>query len=307
MFTFSTCWNSRRHTDGRAMLAEIRALGFEFVELGHATRLSLLDGIQRAVAAKEIKIASVHNFCPLPLGVNGPAPDYYLPSSPRDRERESAIRHTLRTLDCAVAVGAKVMVLHLGTIPLRDYTGKLLKKLVDGKAGTPRYERIKIKALTKRAKRRPKYFDNVCRVLDVVVPRAKDLGIKMGLETRMTIGDIPDEDDVEELMRRYGADVLGYWLDNAHAQFKENLGLLRIESVLERFRGRTLGMHLQDFAPPVRDHLPPGAGSFDFARLTPFITDGMILSWEIHGPYEAQQIIEGTRQAHAVLRPPVAP
>jgi sugar phosphate isomerase/epimerase len=304
MFTFSTCWNSQRHTDGRAMLAEIRALGFEHVELGHATRLSLLDGIQRAVAAKEMHVASLHNFCPLPIGLNGPAPDYYLPSSRRERERELAIRHTLRTLDCAIAVGAKVVVLHLGTIPLRDYTGKLLRKLVDGKAGTPRYERIKLKALTKRAKRRQLYFDNVCRVLDVVVPRAKDLKLKLGLETRMTIGDIPDEDDAEELIRRYG-DTLGYWLDNAHAQFKENLGLLRIEAVLERFRGRTLGMHLQDFKPPVRDHLPPGAGTFDFARLTPFITDGMILTWEIHGPFEAQQIMEGTRRAHAVLRPPV--
>jgi hypothetical protein len=81
MFAFSTCWNSQRHSDGRAMLNEVRELGFEYAELGHGTRLSLLDGVQQAVAAGEIKISSLHNFCPLPLGAMGPSPDYYLPSS----------------------------------------------------------------------------------------------------------------------------------------------------------------------------------------------------------------------------------
>src|SRR2546425_1440550 len=114
MFAFSTCWNSKRHTDGRAMLAEVRALGFEYAELGHATRMSLVDGIRSAVSAGEIKISSLHNFCPLPLGVNGPAPDYYLPSSHKEREREMAVRHTLRTIDFAASLGARAVVLHLG-------------------------------------------------------------------------------------------------------------------------------------------------------------------------------------------------
>ena len=65
------------------MLNEVRALGFEYAELSHGTRLTLLEGAQQAVAAGEIKICSVHNFCPLPLGVMHAAPDYYLPSSDR--------------------------------------------------------------------------------------------------------------------------------------------------------------------------------------------------------------------------------
>ena len=36
------------------MLAEVRALGFEYAELGHGTRLSLVDGIRAAVAAGEM-------------------------------------------------------------------------------------------------------------------------------------------------------------------------------------------------------------------------------------------------------------
>ena len=64
------------------MLREIRELGFEWAELSHGIRISLLPGIIEAVDAGEIKISSLHNFCPLPMGVNHAAPNLYLFSSP---------------------------------------------------------------------------------------------------------------------------------------------------------------------------------------------------------------------------------
>jgi hypothetical protein len=75
MFALSTCWNASRHTDGKAMLEEVRSLGFEYAELGHNTSIALLPGIQAAVAGGVIRIASLHNFCPLPVSVAGMAPD----------------------------------------------------------------------------------------------------------------------------------------------------------------------------------------------------------------------------------------
>ena len=51
MYALSTCWNSNRHTDGRAMLREIRDLGFEYAELSHCIRISLLPGVLDAVDA----------------------------------------------------------------------------------------------------------------------------------------------------------------------------------------------------------------------------------------------------------------
>src|SRR5512137_1619954 len=132
MFTFSTCWNSKRHTDGRAMLAEVRALGFEYAELGHATSLTLVDGIRAAVAAGEIKICSLHNFCPLPVGLRGPSPDHYRPSALDETERRLAVRHTLRTIEFAGSLGAKIVVLHLGSVDMRNYTDQLIQLLADG-------------------------------------------------------------------------------------------------------------------------------------------------------------------------------
>ena len=48
-------------------------------------------------------------------------------------------------------------------------------------------------------------------------------------------------------------------------------------------------MHLQDFEPPAEDHLPPGFGAFDFARLAPFVTEEMVLAWEIHPQWKAEE------------------
>jgi sugar phosphate isomerase/epimerase len=305
MFAFSTCWNSHRHTDGRAMLNEIRELGFEYAELGHGTRLSLLDGVQQAVHAGEIKISSLHNFCPLPLGVNGPAPDYYLPSSRRESERESAVRHTFRTIDCAATLGAKAVVLHLGLVPMRNFTERLLQLHSQGAADTPKFKRTREKALAVRTRKRQEYLEQVFRTLDAVVPRAREADIRLGMETRFGIEEIPNEEEGAEILARFGTGALAYWHDVGHAQVKENLGLMSHEAILERFRGRTAGMHLQDVAPPAFDHQPPGFGTFDFARLTQYVTEDMVLAWEIHPDWKAEQIADSFKRTHELLRHPV--
>src|SRR5207244_12216162 len=140
MYSFSTSWNSHRHTDGRAMLREIRDLGFEYAELSHGIRLGLVPGIVEAVNAGEIKISSLHNFCPLPLGVNHASPNLYEFSAERERERELALRYTLKTLEFAARVGAPVVVLHVGSIDMRNYTEKLLGMVENGEKETSRYE-----------------------------------------------------------------------------------------------------------------------------------------------------------------------
>src|SRR5580698_7241205 len=125
MYSFSTCWNSHRHTDGRAMLREIRDLGFDHAELSHGIRISLLPGIIEAVDAGEMKISSLHNFCPLPMGVTDAAPILHLLSSPDPRERETAFRHTVRTIETADRFKAGVVVLHMGSIDMNNQTNVL--------------------------------------------------------------------------------------------------------------------------------------------------------------------------------------
>ena len=108
------------------MLREIRDLGFPYAELSHGTRISLLPGILEAVDAGEIRISSLHNFCPLPMGVNYAAPNLYQFSAERPRERELAQRYTVKTIEFAARVKAAAVVLHSGSIDMKNYTDKLL-------------------------------------------------------------------------------------------------------------------------------------------------------------------------------------
>src|SRR5512147_2129406 len=142
MYSFSTCWNSHRHSDGRAMLREIRDLGFTHAELSHGTRISLLPGILEAVDAGEIQISSLHNFCPLPMGVTYAAPNLYQFSAERQRERELAERYTLKTIEFAARVKAPAVVLHSGSIEMKSYTDKLLDMVGRGDKESPKYAKL---------------------------------------------------------------------------------------------------------------------------------------------------------------------
>ena len=141
------------------MLREIRELGFEYAELSHGIRISLLPGILAAVAAGEIKISSVHNFCPLPLGVNHAAPNVFKFTTSDRWERESALKHTLKTIETAARVGAGAIVLHMGRITMRDYTEKLLEMAGAGQLGSPRFEKLMSEAVEKRESRKDTYVD----------------------------------------------------------------------------------------------------------------------------------------------------
>src|SRR5271169_3831928 len=165
MYSFSTCWNSHRHTDGRAMLREIRDLGFEFAELSHGIRVSLMPGILEAVDAGEIKISSLHNFCPLPMGVTHAAPNLYEFSDERPREHELAIKHTLKTFEFAARVKAPLVVLHLGSIEMKDYTEKLCMMLERGQRAVPKYEKLCAEASKARETRKERFIENLYETL----------------------------------------------------------------------------------------------------------------------------------------------
>src|SRR5690349_10340967 len=144
MIAFSTCWNSGRHTSGEEMLREIQTLGFDFIELGHGIRISLMPGIQKAFDAGEVRFSSLHNFCPLPVEVMSASPDCYTFSSSSAQERQRAIKQTLQTIDFAERLGAAFVVLHLGRVPIKPVTEPLIALAKGGQIYSRRYVRRKV-------------------------------------------------------------------------------------------------------------------------------------------------------------------
>jgi sugar phosphate isomerase/epimerase len=271
MYSLSTCWNSHRHTDGRAMLREIRDLGFTHAELSHGTRISLLPGILEAVDAGEIQISSLHNFCPLPMGVTHAAPNLYQFSAERQRERELAEKFTLKTMEFATRVKAPVVVTHLGSIEMKDYTDKLLKLIKSGKKDTPKYAKLCNDLDEKREAKKGPFVERVNELLKKIVPEAESRGLKLGAENRQALEELPIDSDFQFLFREIPSPNLVYWHDTGHAQIKENLGFLHHAMQLESLRDHLYGFHVHDVQPPGLDHCSPGTGTVDFAALKPFV------------------------------------
>ncbi len=300
MYSLSTCWNSKRHTDGRKMLHEIRDLGFAYAELSHGIRLGLVPGVVEAVDAGEIKISSLHNFCPLPMGVNHASPNLYEFSDERPRERELAIKYTLKTLDFAQRVKAPLVVLHLGSMELKDYTGKLSEMLErDGKK-TPKYEKLRAEAAASREAGKKKAVERVYETLRLILPEAEKRDLRLGIENRQGLEEIPLEGDFEFFFREFDSPNMVYWHDTGHAQIKENLGFLHHAQHLESLTGRLAGFHIHDVKFPAGDHAPPGSGTVDFAALKPLVRPDHIKVFELSPSLPVEVVQRGVAHVKTI-------
>lgn len=253
------------------MLREIRDLGFASAELSHGIRISLVEGMLQAVDAEEIKISSLHNFCPLPMGVSRPSPNLFQFSAEDPRERDMAVKCTLKTLEFAVRVRAPLVVLHLGSVEMKDYTTKLKELLADGRMDSARYEKLATEAAEKREARKERFLERTYDTLRKIIPEAEARGLKLGVENREALEEIPFESDFQFFFNEFKSQAVTYWHDTGHAQIKENLGFIQHVMHLESLADRLAGFHIHDVQPPCRDHCAPGSGMLNFAALKPFV------------------------------------
>jgi sugar phosphate isomerase/epimerase len=275
------------------MLREIRNLGFEYAELSHGTRISLMPGILDAVQAGEIRISSLHNFCPLPMGVDHAAPNLYQFSAERPRERELALRHTLKTLEFASRVKAPAVVLHLGSIDMKNYTDKFLELVAQGQKDTTKYQRLCAELDERREAKKNPFFDRVKELIKKLLPEAEGRGIKLGAENRQALEELPIESDYGFLFRELASPNFGYWHDTGHAQIKENLGFLHHAMHLESLSAHLIGFHIHDVQFPGRDHCPPGSGSVDFKALKPLVKPAHLKVFELSPSLAPEEVKRG--------------
>lgn len=275
------------------MLREIRELGFEYVELSHGISISLMPDILEAVDAGEVKISSLHNFCPLPMGITRPAPNLYEFSAEKDFERELAIRYTLKTFEFAERLKAKAVVLHLGSIELKDYTGRLCDMLErDGKP-TLKFEKLRAEAVAKRESVKGMFVAHMYDSVRKLLPDAEKRGLKLGCENRQALEEIPLENDFASFFSDFPSPSVVYWHDFGHAQIKENLGLISHLAHLESLAGRLTGFHIHDVQFPDRDHAAPGTGMIDFAMFKRFVKPEHIKVFELSPGLSSEAVKAG--------------
>lgn len=286
------------------MLREIRDLGFDYAELSHGIRLSLLPGVLDAVDAGEIRISTVHNFCPLPVGVNHASPNLFKFSSLERRERENAWRYTIKTLETAERVQARLVVLHLGCIDMRDYTEKIVEMAGRNLKGTPKYEKVCAEAIERREHRKEKHAEFAHDLLRQLADDADRRGLWLGIENREALEEIPFENDFTLFFREFQQPCIRYWHDTGHAQIKENLGFIMHTMHLGCVADRLAGFHIHDVEFPARDHRPPGTGTIDFAALRPFVRADHIKVFELSPSVTTEQLRQGVAYLKGVWGEP---
>jgi sugar phosphate isomerase/epimerase len=275
------------------MLREIRGLGFEWAELSHGIRMSLLPGIIEAVEAGEMKISSLHNFCPLPMGVNHAAPNLYLFSSSDRRERENAWRHSLKTIETAARLKAAAVVLHLGRIEMKEYTERLLEMIREGRKESRKYAALCEEAREKLEEKKQEFVEQSGEMLDRLSTAAAERGVKLGVENRQALEEIPLDSDLELLLLEFKRPSVGYWHDCGHAQIKENLGFMVHRLHLEALAPRLLGLHVHDVKYPGGDHAAPGSGTVDFGALKGMVKPEHIKVFELSPALTAEEVAGG--------------
>jgi sugar phosphate isomerase/epimerase len=274
------------------MLREIKTeLGFDLIELGHGTRLSLMPGIQKMFDAGEVRFTSLHNFCPLPVEVMVASPDCYQFSAFSPEERERALKQTFQTIDFAARLNAPVVVLHLGAVKMRPVTEPLIDLAKSGKYFSRKYVKLKVDAVKKREERAPVYLQRVKDCLSRILEHAGSKNVKIALESRRGYEEIPTERELTELLAEIGCAHAGYWHDFGHSQIKHNLGFIDHVEWLETVGSRAFGCHVQDCIWPAKDHEPPFTGGVDLEKLVPLLPANCLFVWEM-SPNKTADVIQ---------------
>jgi sugar phosphate isomerase/epimerase len=303
MFSFSTAWNADRLLDGEEIVREIVELGLQQIELNFSLTSEMVEAACRFVRIHHLAISSLHNYCPIPQGLTREEalPDCYSLSAIDEDERRRAVACTKITIDTAVRVSARAVVLHTGRVEMPDRTRQLIGLAVQGQKETPAYRAIFDAFVAERSLLKRPYVDQILRSLEELEGYARPKKILLGVENRFYFREIPLVDEYKEIFARFGQDTsIGYWHDVGHATVFERLGLLKPDELLENFGDRLIGMHLHDVKDLV-DHQAPFEGDVDFARLKKYIRPDTIKVLEIHRQASAATVKKSVARLSEVL------
>jgi sugar phosphate isomerase/epimerase len=292
------------------MVQEMVGLGFKRIELSHGIRLSLVPGILQAVEEGMVEISSIHNFCPLPGSVQHAAPNLYQPSATDFREKALWHRYSMQTLDFAVKIGADRVVMHSGKVYFFFASAEArLEKWID-QSEIPAHELTEsqdflkqrdkaMKAIRRAAK---KTMLRIKENYDLLLPEAKARGLKLCLENREAIEEMPIDADYDDFLGSLNEpENAVYWHDTGHAQIKHQMGLLDHRTHLEKMSSRLAGFHLHDVSDEGRDHQVPGTGTIDFKMVSEFVRPEHTLVLELSPKLTTEEVLASRDYIAGVL------
>jgi len=285
----STAWNGPGSNPER-LLEQHLSLGFRRVEAyAHFTQDGL-RALASAAAKRDMHIASLHGPCPVPTGPNGyPAPigDWLASTNPSERTRSvDALRGTI---DAAVEVGAKAIVVHLGNSGAASRQNAIYDTIARHGRLSDEHLRLRDTAWLEREAAKGPHLDAALESMRALGTHALETGVRLGVECRDNYSEIPSLDEFADVLAACDGLPVGYWHDAGHGAKLDYLGFLAHEEFLKRYATQIVGMHIHDTRAG-RDHLAPGQGSTDFAMLAAYLRPDTIRTLELNRQVTVSEI-----------------
>ena len=296
----STMWMQNRHRSLGEFFEAASQLGFDRFELNHFVSQELVE----ATRFQPETIQGVHAPCP----THPHTRDAEMSSSDKD-ERARAVEAATASIRLAEQLGATVVILHAGTVPVDPKLDGQLRDLYNrGEKHTGPYDNLKAELSEQRAHLAERCLDATRRSLERLADVADAAGIRLGLENRFSFQEIPIPDELDLLLREFAGPV-GFWLDTGHAYVLEELGFIDHAEWLAGFASHLVGAHLHDVrtvpqpppfdTPPapssarLRDHDIPGTGVVDFGEILRAMPPAALLTCEVDFYHAPEQVKAG--------------
>jgi sugar phosphate isomerase/epimerase len=281
-------WAKDRFIRMAEFASKAQELGFTHIEANHWISPQALSEL----LACPVPISSIHSPCPEACSCTGVLAASLSLSSLDESERTEAVAFAMQTIDLGSTVGARAVVLHMGEVPIDAGLQDILHGLhAEGCAQTTEYSRTKGELVRQRTSRIGPHLDAARRSLRELAQHSSQKSMMLGLETRFHLHEIPNIDEMSELLCSVPAGVAGYWHDMGHAEVQQRLGFGSHEEWLLRFGKRMVGIHLHDVL-GTADHYAPGKGDIDWEMVARNLPAGIVKVCEI-GQWNGEEQLEG--------------
>lgn len=286
--SLSTMWMQHRSDRLVAWWETVRRLGFAHIELSSILTTAMMADVTPGM----LPVRSVH--VPVPV-ITHPdtrsSPDELL-SSPDEDRRQWAVAQARRTIDLAATLGAQAVCVHLGRVDLpRHLEWVVYQRYAGGYRDTPVYRQALERLLAARRQAAAPYLAAARRSLAELARYAETAGIRLGIETRLHVDEIPNRDEAALLLAEQDPAVVGLWYDCGHVQVQAHLGLTTPTAWLETLGSRIVAAHLHDVR-GLRDHLVPRpGGAVDFALLAAHLPATALRVCEFDWYFEPEEIV----------------
>ena len=285
----STSWNGPGDSPHR-LLDQHRALGFRRLEAYAHFMPDDLRALAAAARERDMEIASLHGPCPVPTDGSGARQvlgDWLASTNPSERTR--AVDAHKRTVDFAVEVGARAIVVHLGNAGVPSRQPAIFDTIARHGRLSDEHLRLRDEAWHEREAGKAPHLSAALESAREIGQHAVGSGVRIGLECRDGYHEIPSIDEFDEIFAACDGLPVGYWHDAGHGAKLDYAAILQHEDLLRRHADRMVGMHVHDTRGP-RDHLAPGQGDTDFAMLARYLRADAVRTLELHRIVAAEDI-----------------